>query len=1306
MPELSTRVVFLGDTSSAVRSLRTLEGSTNSLSRAIRLVRTAAITGLVGGLGLAIAKAGEFEKVLNVLQATTGANQRQMEAFRKKARDLGNDLKLPATSAKDAADAMLELSKGGLSVRDTLDASRAVLELSTAAQIDNAEAAKITARALNAFGLSGRQAGKVADVLANAANKSTGEISDFALGLQQSSAVAKAYGLSIQQTTGMLARFADAGIVGSDAGTMLKRVLQTLEPTSDKAAALMEKYGLHTINAKDGSLKLSETIDLFHKRLAAIDPVQRRQIINQLAGSDAARGWNILFSDSAKVTDAYTRAMNQNGTAHRIAEAQTKGFAGALEGFKSVMETLLIDVGTKLLPMATRGVREFSQEIQDVGPEIADFAGDAARQFREFEGELRTGLSVGQDFARFLTSDLGLALAGGALSMRVFVGGAMKARAAMLALKAIEFTPAMRAITLLGGAIGIASGAFIHGRLSASRYEKAVDGARGAVNQLRGALEKQVTTKLDLKEARLQMADLKADTKELIARRAELRRQLAGEKDPTKRADLTREISGLTRDIERVFIDRARTQQRIDKLVQDTKKNAVESRQALGSVATKANALFKSVQDLGRVGSLRVFDPQSIPADKLKSYTKEARNLAEQAKSVGDKYRNSNPAIARQARLLAEQLRTSSDLTKKLGVLTQSRHDVNVRVSLSFDTTGGVFGPSSAFGPGQGGPRITGPGARARTGPGNDGFIGADSVLTGLIGDGVVGIAQREAQKLSFGNAANPGGLVPQVLDDLAMAQVFGLSLMSGYRAGSITSTGRKSLHSVGKAIDVAGSPAAMRAYAMAARGRPGIRELLYSPLGGSYGGSAWSPLSGSVLRDHYSHVHVGVYAGGGIVPLNMGTPGRDSVPAILTPGEMVLNEGQMEMLGGRSLLARMFGFAGDGGPGFAAGGIVGKRPPKRAPKQKKLRSVRKRFSKVRTGEAKVDALQGEIDELDEQIRRDTASYNLSVDQFGLDDSDEIIKTRIGPDGEEVEYVDTGAQGREAGQVQQLIALQRGIQAKVAKLRNTLTALVKAIRAAIANLKRAIRETQAQIKRESATITGLRGGLPELRTDLAKLERKRKPTKADKERMADLRKMIREREGQIKLHEGRRDSLGTAASTFGARLGLLGDPHEAFKGRLFDEDLEWRRIESVDIPKLSKDLADIQGKAPRIRPGGGGGVTEIAPDLAEEIRRLQEQLGHYRLALGIQNVQLPIIGSFSSGSIHVPQTGLALVHAGERIERAGTPNVNVNTEAPIVNVYVEGDVAPLLEGKIRVQIENWERDLGHRANIRAREGRY
>lgn len=142
--------------------------------------------------------------------------------------------------------------------------------------------------------------------------------------------------------------------------------------------------------------------------------------------------------------------------------------------------------------------------------------------------------------------------------------------------------------------------------------------------------------------------------------------------------------------------------------------------------------------------------------------------------------------------------------------------------------------------------------------------------LTGAAGGNGDGVISALPQPVM---ATNPGGLRPYILDELGLAQQMGLRLTSGYRAGSITSTGNVSLHSVGGAIDVAGSHAQMAAFARMAAGRPGVAEVIYTPVGAWYPGAGWTRPTGSVAADHYDHVHVGARGDGLVGAFN--TPTR-----------------------------------------------------------------------------------------------------------------------------------------------------------------------------------------------------------------------------------------------------------------------------------------------------------------------------------------------------------------------------------------------------------------------------------------------
>lgn len=94
-----------------------------------------------------------------------------------------------------------------------------------------------------------------------------------------------------------------------------------------------------------------------------------------------------------------------------------------------------------------------------------------------------------------------------------------------------------------------------------------------------------------------------------------------------------------------------------------------------------------------------------------------------------------------------------------------------------------------------------------------------------------------------------------------ATAQESGLHVTAGKNHHSIyTSSGKLSDHGKGKALDVAsGSAKVMADYAEFARRWFKPAQLIYSPLGESFNGGSWTPITDSGLKaEHYSHVHVG----------------------------------------------------------------------------------------------------------------------------------------------------------------------------------------------------------------------------------------------------------------------------------------------------------------------------------------------------------------------------------------------------------------------------------------------------------------
>lgn len=343
------------------------------------------------GLGKSIKAAGDFQQQIQVLGAVSGATAKQLEQASRVAIKLGADTSLPATSAKDAADAMVELSKAGFSVQQSIEGARGVLLLATAAQEDTATAAQQVADSINAFGLSAKDATHVVDLFAGANQQSSANMTQVALALQQVGAQAHLMNIPIEETVAAITQLANAGIKGSDAGTSLKTMLQFLTPKSKAAREEMHHLGLEFFDAQGRFKGLEFVVDQLHTKLGKLTKQQQLQALQTIFGTDAIRAAGYLGQLTGRQFDNLTNSVSKAGQAQKLANAQTAGFNGALAAFKSSVETLEISVGTKFLPTLTKGAKALADFISQpaVAAELAHLADTAVADLGRIVGFVR-----------------------------------------------------------------------------------------------------------------------------------------------------------------------------------------------------------------------------------------------------------------------------------------------------------------------------------------------------------------------------------------------------------------------------------------------------------------------------------------------------------------------------------------------------------------------------------------------------------------------------------------------------------------------------------------------------------------------------------------------------------------------------------------------------------------------------------------------------------------------------------------------------------------------------------------------------
>lgn len=316
--------------------------------------------GLVAVFGLAAAAAARFEKAMSEVRAVTGGSAGDMKALSKAALDAGQ---ATVYSATQAANAEAELARAGISTADIIGgALKGSLDLAASGQLELGESAIISAQAMNAFKLSGRDVGHIADVISAGAGKSATNVHDMGMAFRQAALLSSQTGLSLEQTVGTLSLFAQNALTGSDAGTSLKVMLQRLVPQSNEAQAAMDAVGFSAYDASGNFVGLSALAANMKESFSKLTPEARNAAMATIFGSDAVRAATILYEAGSEGVDGWVQSVNDAGYASRVAATMTDNLAGDLERLKGSLETALISSGSS----ANKVLREMAQVLGSV----------------------------------------------------------------------------------------------------------------------------------------------------------------------------------------------------------------------------------------------------------------------------------------------------------------------------------------------------------------------------------------------------------------------------------------------------------------------------------------------------------------------------------------------------------------------------------------------------------------------------------------------------------------------------------------------------------------------------------------------------------------------------------------------------------------------------------------------------------------------------------------------------------------------------------------------------------------------------
>lgn len=300
---------------------------------------TTALAGLgIANFGKSMIEAGKnFESGMARVKAVTNATEAQMKMMSDEAERLGATTKY---SASQAAGALENLTRNGLTAEQATKALSKTLQLAQANSIELAEAADLATNVMNGFGLSVDQLSRVNDNLSSTASHSATNALELGEAIKTVAPLANNCGINIEEVSAALGTLANVGIKGADAGTALKQVLIGLSSETPKGSKAMAKYGLNINQASIAADGLSGTL----KKLADSGIGQDNQALADVFGRRAFAGAAAIINNYEKFVDLNKTLQGSSGETARMFNQAAGSMDKAIKGLQSAWEALLISI--------------------------------------------------------------------------------------------------------------------------------------------------------------------------------------------------------------------------------------------------------------------------------------------------------------------------------------------------------------------------------------------------------------------------------------------------------------------------------------------------------------------------------------------------------------------------------------------------------------------------------------------------------------------------------------------------------------------------------------------------------------------------------------------------------------------------------------------------------------------------------------------------------------------------------------------------------------------------------------------------
>ena len=267
--------------------------------------------------------------------------------------------------ASQAAQAMQNLARAGLSADEIIDNTSVVLDMATGNMIELADAASIIVKTTNAMGFAVSDFNMIADHLSQAASIADTDVQLMADAFSNAGGAGRAAGASLTSVSSAILGLAAAGKTGFIAGSLMNQMMMRF--VHKDATAGFDKLGMSVFDAAGNLKDFHIIIRDFNAATAQMTSEQKLQVATQALGQDTAKGFLMLAGQGAAAIKAYHEEVEKaNGRNKQMATDLRSTVKTAFDILGSSAEALQIRVGDVFAPFTKKALTIVTRALDKV----------------------------------------------------------------------------------------------------------------------------------------------------------------------------------------------------------------------------------------------------------------------------------------------------------------------------------------------------------------------------------------------------------------------------------------------------------------------------------------------------------------------------------------------------------------------------------------------------------------------------------------------------------------------------------------------------------------------------------------------------------------------------------------------------------------------------------------------------------------------------------------------------------------------------------------------------------------------------